>query len=109
MSFTDAAVTFNNAAGSTLLSIVNASTITNYLEIETGNGPQAAGIYVVEGSSGSANLGLFPASGGELQISSAVTATGATAAAVPAYGFLHINVNGTECRVPLFSATQAGS
>jgi hypothetical protein len=41
-------------------------------------------------------------------LTSTLTNTSTTAALIPAYGFLHINVNGTDMRIPMFSPTQAG-
>ncbi len=108
MEFQNAGVVFSNASGLQIFSISNSSGPTNTLQIQSGASTQAAGIYVIEGSGGSANLGLYPASGGELILSSSVTPTSTTAALIPAYGFMHINVNGTEMRIPLFSPTQAG-
>ncbi|WP_249202299.1 hypothetical protein [Gluconobacter kondonii] len=81
---------------------------TNALQVQAGAGTQAAGLYVQEGTGGSGNLGLFPASGGELQITSPVTGTGGTMPTVANGGFLHINVNGADYRIPLMAPDQVG-
>jgi hypothetical protein len=108
MEFQNSGIIFSNTTGLPIFSVLTNATPTNTLEIQSGATTQAAGLYVLEGSGGSANLGLYPASGGELQVTSASTTTGATAAVVPAYGFLHMNVNGSEVRIPLYSPSQAG-
>lgn len=106
--FLDSVLAFENASGNAVFSIGIAAEPTNVLQVQAGTGQQAAGIYVQEGASGSPNLGLFPASGGELQIASPVTGAGASLPASVGGGFLHINVNGEDYRIPLFTATQAG-
>ena len=83
---------------------------TNILRAQSGSGPQSAGLYVQTGPDGSSNLALYPAEGGELQITSPVVAAGARLSRndVPAGGWLHININGADLRVPLFTPEQAG-
>ncbi|WP_408872291.1 hypothetical protein [Gluconobacter roseus] len=106
--FTDNGILFANIEGETLFSIATMENPTNALQVQAGAGMQAAGLYVQEGTGGSGNLGLFPASGGELQITSPVTGAGATMPSVADGGFLHININGADYRIPLMSAAQAG-
>lgn len=107
--FTDNGILFANIEGETLFSIATMENPTNALQVQAGAGMQAAGLYVQEGTGGSGNLGLFPASGGELQITSPVTGAGATMPSVADGGFLHININGADYRIPLMSAAQVGS
>ena len=66
----DSGFVISNAAGQLLFSVNTNATPTNTLYVQAGSGTGTAGIYVAEGSGGSPNLGLFPASGGELQIGS---------------------------------------
>ena len=106
----DAQFFFGNAGGQTVFVVEAAATVTNYLAIQSGAGTQAAGLYATEGPNGSPNLGLYPASGGEIQTSAPVVAAGSSLAnnPVPAGGWMHINVNNQDVRIPLFSPAQAG-
>ncbi|GBR35863.1 hypothetical protein NKW55_09150 [Gluconobacter kondonii] len=106
--FTDNGILFGNIEGETLFSVASMPSPTNALQVQAGAGTQAAGLYVQEGTGGSGNLGLFPASGGELQITSPVTGTGGTMPTVANGGFLHINVNGADYRIPLMAPDQVG-
>ncbi|MBF0858789.1 hypothetical protein HKD24_06125 [Gluconobacter sp. LMG 31484] len=106
----DGSVSITTSEGNAVASVIMPDgTPTNTLQVQAGVGQQAAGLYVAEGSGGSGNLGLYPADGGELQITSPVTGSGSSLAnnEVP-QGWLHININGTDYRIPLFSAAQAG-
>lgn len=107
--FSDDGMLVTNTAGQLLFSISPHETPTNTLNIQAGSGQAAAGLYVQKGDDGSPNLGLYPAEGGGIQMSSPVSASGS---AVPLHaegGFLHLNVNGTDYRVPLFTLEQVGS
>ncbi len=106
--FTDNGMLFGNIEGETLFSVASMASPTNALQVQAGAGTQAAGLYVQEGTGGSGNLGLFPAEGGGLQITSPVTGSGATMPAVADGGFLHININGADYRIPLMSPSQVG-
>jgi hypothetical protein len=105
----DSGFAISNAAGQLLFSVNTNTTPTNTLSVQAGSGTGAAGLYVAEGSSGSPNLGLFPASGGTLQLSSAAVAPGNTiAGGIQPAGWLKININGSDVRIPYFTPTQAG-
>ncbi len=105
----DSGFVLSNASGQLLFSVNTAATPTNTLYVQAGSGTGAAGLYVAEGSGGSPNLGLYPASGGELQIQSAVVSPGNTVTAgIQPSGWLKININGTDVRIPYFSTSQAG-
>jgi hypothetical protein len=106
--FEDNAVVFSNISGLPVFNIQSIASPTNILQVQAGTGAQAAGIYVQEGAGGSPNLGLFPATGGELQLTSPVTNAGGTITATAAGGFLHININGSDYRIPLLTPAQAG-
>ena len=108
MEFQNGAVQFTNGSGQGLFAFLVNPNPNNTLNIQAGSGQQAAGLYVSEGTNGSANLGLYPASGGELQMSSPVT-TGGNLPTGTAVAYLHINVNGTDYRIPLLTPTQAGT
>jgi hypothetical protein len=99
----------SNAAGQLLFSVNTTATPTNTLYVQAGSGTGAAGLYVAEGSGGSPNLGLYPASGGELQIQSNALAPGNTLpGGIQPSGWLKININGADVRIPYFTPTQAG-
>ncbi|AOX17709.1 hypothetical protein [Kozakia baliensis] len=106
--FSDDGLLITNMRGELLFSISPNASPTNTLNIQAGSGPAAAGLYVQEGPNGSANLGLYPAAGGELQISSPVSNAGGAMPATAAGGFLHININGHDYRIALLSSEQAG-
>jgi len=106
--FVDNCVLFSNISGNPVFGVQNSASPTNILTVQAGSGEQAAGIYVQEGNGGSGNLGLYPANGGELQIASPVSNTGAALPASVEGGFLHINVNGSDFRIPLLTPAQAG-
>ena len=105
----DSGFVISNATGQLLFAVQTAAAPASTLSIQAGNGSGAPGLYVAQSSGGSANLGLFPASGGELQIQSPVGNAGGAMPATAAGGFLHINVNGTGLRIPLLTPSQAGS
>ena len=106
--FQDNALIVTNSSGQLLTSISVSQNPTSALNLQAGNGAGAPGIYTQQGAGGSANLGLYPASGGEIQTQGPVTATGSAPAGSPAFGWLHVNVNGVDARVPLYSPAQAG-
>ncbi|MBR0560328.1 hypothetical protein [Neokomagataea anthophila] len=106
--FVDNGVYFGNISGNSIFSIKSTNNPNNTLQIQPGDGQQAAGIYVQEGTQGSANLGLYPAPGGELQITSPVSNVGGNIPAQAGGGFLHFNVNGIDYRIPLLTVEQAG-
>lgn len=106
--FSDDGLLVTNMAGHLLLSVAPNSAPTNTLNFQAGSGLAAAGIYVQEGVNGSPNLGLYPAEGGEIQMSSPVASPGGAVPLRAEGGFLHLNVNGRDFRVPLFSAEQVG-
>ncbi|GAN55569.1 hypothetical protein Tasa_048_194 [Tanticharoenia sakaeratensis NBRC 103193] len=106
--FTDNALLFSNIDGTPVFSIENNAQPTNILSVQAGSAGQAAGLYVEEGASGSPHLGLYPASGGELQITSPVSDVGGALPSSVGGGFLHINVNGSDFRIPLLLPSQAG-
>lgn len=103
-------VSVTTAEGNAVASfIMPQGTPTNTLQIQSGVGQQAAGIYVAAGKGGSANLGLFPGAGGELQISSPTVPSGSSLVNNPVpTKWLHININGEDLRIPLFTPAQAG-
>lgn len=107
--FLDSVLAFENATGHSVFTISIPSDPDNTLQIQAGAGTQAAGVYVQSGTDGSPNLGLYPATGGELQISSPTVAGGSKLSEndVPVQ-WLHINVNGQDLRIPLFTPAQAG-
>ncbi|GAP24699.1 hypothetical protein J4P41_10435 [Gluconobacter sp. NFX36] len=107
--FVDNEILFSNIEGHTLFSVGSIAAPNNALQVQAGAGSQAAGLYVQQGANGSANLGLFPAEGGELQISSPVSGEGMTLPTTADGGFLHININGSDYRIPLMSPAQVGS
>ena len=105
----DSGLVISNAAGELLFAVNTTASPTNTLSIQAGSGSAAAGLYVNEGSGGSPNLGLYPASGGTLQLASPAVAPGNTLpGGIQPSGWLHINVNGADVRIPYFSPTQAG-
>ncbi|WP_336762031.1 hypothetical protein [Asaia sp. VD9] len=106
--FSDDGLLVTNMTGDLLFSISPNARPTNTLNIQAGSGLAAAGLYVQRGENGSANLGLYPAPGGEIQMSSPVASPGAAVPAEAAGGFLHLNVNGKDYRVPLFTVEQVG-
>ncbi|CDG40848.1 hypothetical protein [Asaia bogorensis] len=106
--FSDDGLLVTNMAGQLLFSVSPNLSPTNTLNIQAGSGLGAAGLYVQKGDSGSPNLGLYPAAGGEIQMSSPVASPGAAVPAKAEGGFLHLNVNGTDYRVPLFTVEQVG-
>ncbi|MBS1088465.1 hypothetical protein WH240_15300 [Gluconobacter wancherniae] len=106
--FSDDAIIFSNIDGGPLFSIASIESPTNTLSIQPGAGAQAAGIYAQAGENGSANLGLYPGTGGALQITSPITASGATLPGTAAGGFLHISINGDDYRIPLMTPAQTG-
>lgn len=103
----DGGLVVSNSGGLPLFTVKTTATPTNTLSIQAGTGTQAAGLYATGGAGGNGNVGLYPASGGEIQTNSATTAQGATLPTTPA-AWLHLNVNGTDYRVPLFTPAQAG-
>ncbi len=105
----DAGVVISNAAGQLLFAIQTAAAPASTLSVQAGAGAGAPGVYVAQASGGSANLGLFPAAGGELQIQSPVGNAGGALPGTAAGGFLHINVNGADLRIPLLTPAQAGT
>ncbi|GBQ14718.1 hypothetical protein [Swaminathania salitolerans] len=109
LQFSDDGVLITNMAGQLLFSVSPHTAPNNTLNIQAGSGQAAAGLYVQKGENGSANLGLYPGPGGELQIASPVTGQGARLSLndQPAM-WLHINVNGKSLRLPLFTPEQAG-
>lgn len=107
--FLDSVLAFENATGNAVFTVGISDTVTNSLQAQAGAGTQAAGIYVQEGEGGSPNLGLYPGTDGELQITSPVSGAGAALPATAGGGFLHININGTDYRLPLMTVDQAGS
>ena len=104
----DSGVVVSNAQGQQLFAMATAATATNSLYTQAGAGQQAAGLYVAEGTGGSPNLGLYPSTGGEIQTSGPVSNVGGTISATAGGGFLHINVNGVDLRIPLLTPAQAG-
>ncbi|QDH16777.1 hypothetical protein [Swingsia samuiensis] len=106
--FVDQNVLFSNIDGKTIFSIVSQEDPTNNIQVQSASGPQAAGIYILNENTGSPNLGLFPGKGGELQITSPVSNNGRKLPSIPDGGFLHININGQDYRIPLMSPEQAG-
>ena len=105
----DAGVVISNAVGQLLFAIQTAAAPVSTLSVQAGAGAGAPGLYVAQASGGSANLGLFPAAGGELQIQSPVGNAGGALPGTAAGGFLHINVNGSDLRIPLLTPAQAGT
>ena len=105
----DSGLVISNAAGQLLFAVSANPNPASTLDIQAGQGAGAPGLYVAQSSGGSANLGLFPAAGGELQIQSPVGNAGGALPATAAGGFLHINVNGADLRIPLLTPTQAGT
>ncbi|GBR44235.1 hypothetical protein [Neokomagataea thailandica] len=106
--FVDNGVYFGNIAGNSVFSIKSTQNPNNTLQVQSGDGEQAAGIYVQEGAQGSANLGLYPAAGGELQITSPISNVSGVIPTQAGGGFLHFNVNGTDYRIPLLTVEQVG-
>jgi hypothetical protein len=105
----DTGVVISNSAGQLLFAVDTNATPTNTLSVQAGSGSGAAGLYVSEGASGSPNLGLYPATGGELQISSNFLSPGNTLpGGIQPSGWLKININGSDVRIPYFTPTQAG-
>ena len=101
----DTGLVVSNSAGNAIMVVETAPNPTSYLVLQTGSN-SAPGLYA--GGAGSANLGLYPQAGGELQISSPISNSGGAMPATAAGGFLHLNINGVDWRVPLVSPTQAG-
>lgn len=106
--FSDDGLLVTNMTGNLLFSISPNTMPTNTLNVQAGSGLAAAGIYVQKGEKGSPNLGLYPAEGGEIQMSSPVASPGGAVPLSAEGGFLHLNVNGKDYRVPLFSVEQVG-
>ncbi|WP_336946397.1 hypothetical protein [Asaia sp. HN010] len=106
--FADDGLLVTNMTGDLLFSISPNMAPTNTLNIQAGSGLAAAGLYVQKGENGSPNLGLYPAEGGEIQMSSPVASPGGAVPLEAEGGFLHLNVNGKDYRVPLFTAEQVG-
>ncbi|WP_438384076.1 hypothetical protein ABHV46_07140 [Asaia sp. BMEF1] len=106
--FADDGLLVTNMTGNLLFSISPNTAPTNTLNIQAGSGLAAAGLYVQKGENGSPNLGLYPAEGGEIQMSSPVASPGGAVPLEAEGGFLHLNVNGKDYRVPLFTAEQVG-
>ncbi|WP_025885231.1 hypothetical protein [Asaia prunellae] len=106
--FDDDGLLVTNMTGNLLFSISPNKSPTNTLNIQAGSGLAAAGLYVQKGENGSPNLGLYPADGGEIQMSSPVASLGGMVPQEAEGGFLHLNVNGRDYRVPLFTAEQVG-
>ncbi|GAB6853071.1 hypothetical protein [Asaia astilbis] len=108
LQFSDDGLLVTNVAGNLLFSISPNSAPTNTLNIQAGEGLAAAGLYVQRGENGSSNLGLYPAEGGEIQLSSPVASPDGVVPTQAEGGFLHLNVNGKDYRVPLFTPEQVG-
>ncbi|AQS89392.1 hypothetical protein AA101099_1533 [Neoasaia chiangmaiensis NBRC 101099] len=106
--FLDNVLAVEDAQGNAVFTVGINENPTNTLQVQAGTGQQAAGLYVQAGAEGSANLGLYPAAGGALQMSSPVSNAGGAIAGTAGGGFLHININGSEFRIPLLLPTQAG-
>jgi len=107
--FLDNVVAVENTVGNAVFSVGVSSQPDNTLQVQAGSGTQAAGIYVQSGQEGSPNLGLYPSLGGELQITSPISVAGGGLPAVAGGGFLHLNINGNDFRIPLFSPAQIES
>ena len=105
----DSGVVISNASGQLLFAVQTNAAPVSTLNVQAGSGAGAPGLYVAQASGGSGNLGLFPAAGGELQIQSPVGNAGGAMPSTAGGGFLHINVNGTDLRIPLLTPTQAGT
>ena len=106
LEFQEGAAAISNMDGQTLFAVLTTKNVSNVLVVQAGVGNGAAGLYA--SGSTNANLGLYPGAGGELQIGSPVTTSQNALPAVPDGGYLHINVNGADLRVPLLSPAQAG-
>lgn len=106
--FSDYGLLVENSDGHLLFSVQPASAPASTLQVQAGSGAQAPGLYVEQSPGGSANLGLYPASGGELQVQSPVSGEGNSTPSTAPGGFMHINVNGQDWRIPLYSPAQAG-
>ena len=104
--FTDYGFELSNRDGRALWLSKTVADPTNIVRYEPGTGTQAAGFYAMGGTGGSQNLGLFCGDGGELQIASAAH-TGSSPSGAPVL-WLHVNVNGTDYRLPLYTPAQAG-
>lgn len=106
--FLDDVLAIEDAAGNAVFSVGINENPTNVLQVQAGSGQQAAGIYVQGGLGGSQNLGLYPGLGGEIQMTSPVSGLAGAVPTTASGGFLHININGQDYRIPLFEATQVG-
>ena len=106
--FSDDGLLVENSDGHLLFSVQPTASPASTLQVQAGTGGQAPGIYVEQATGGSANLGLFPAAGGELQVQSPISGVGNSTPSTAPGGFMHINVNGQDWRLPLYSPTQAG-
>lgn len=95
---------FTNSAGHSVFSVQTNTSPDNTITIEAGTGGQAPGIYA--NGSGTNNLGLFPGTGGEIVTQGPTVGGGAMPASASV--FLHINVNGSDLRLPLFTPSQVG-
>ncbi len=106
MEFQNGAILFTNSVGQQTFSVQSIANPVATLQAQPGVGSGAASIQVQSGGPNQ-NLGLYPGSGGEIQTAGPVTAPGNAMATQP-QGWLHININGADVRVPFFSPTQAG-
>ncbi len=105
----DSGFVISNMTGQLLFAVATTPAPASTLSVQAGSGAGAPGLYVAQSAGGSANLGLFPAAGGELQIQSPVGNAGGALPASAGGGFLHINVNGSDLRIPLLTPSQAGT
>ncbi|WP_256126878.1 hypothetical protein [Ameyamaea chiangmaiensis] len=108
LEFADGTVSVSNIDGKPMFVVQTSASPDNILMVQSGTGTQAAGLYAIPAASGNGNIGLFPASGGELQISSPISGSGSVMPATVGGGFLHININGADYRIPLCTVEQAG-
>jgi len=107
--FADGEIAFGNIDGESVFSVNTIASPDNFLSVKAGSGEQAAGLYAQTSGSGNGNLGLYPAQGCEIQATSPVSGVGDALPTTVAGGFLHININGTDYRVPLFTVEQVGA
>lgn len=101
----DTGFVVSNAAGNALFVVPTLASPDAYIVLQGSNGA-APGVYT--GGTGSPNLGLYPRSGGEIQTAGPVCNAGGSTPGSAGGGFLHMSVNGTDYRIPLFTSAQTG-
>ena len=100
----------SNIGASQPAQYVPAVTVTNTLRVvQSSTGSDAVGLHAKSGGAGgTANLALLPDAGGEIATAGPIVGLGAALPATAGAGFLCLNVNGQEVRIPLLTPAQAG-